>query len=137
MKRLRNYHCIQSRRHQLESALPTLSINSNDGADFGTLLEYLDDAWPVVWVLSSVKKGNHEDSRLKESLKGILGILQAYSFSPRQRATHSHFTDEKDGAQGEKVGVSEPRSGREQLNKLQWFSPLPATPFWMLRREQT
>ena len=62
----------------------------------------------------------------KESLKGTVGILQI------PLPLHPNYTDEKEEAQGEEVGVSGPTRGSQQLDQL--YSQ-PATSFWILRRE--
>lgn len=65
----------------------------------------------MVLVLSSAKKGNSEDSRLKEHLKGILGIALIYSFPLWNMPPHPDSMCEKGEAQEGEVGILESSSG--------------------------
>lgn len=94
-----------------ESSILTLWLGSNDGADLGTLTEHFSKAWPMVWVPSSAKKGNHEASRLKGAFERNPRSLAYLFLCPRSMPPHPHFIHEIGEAQGEETGVSEPSSG--------------------------
>lgn len=65
----------------------------------------MGNVWPMVWVLSSAKKGNHEDSRpqgeFKRDLRDLPDLLLCLGIMP----LHLHLTEKKDEDQGEEVGV--------------------------------
>lgn len=116
------------------SSLLTPSINSNDGADFGTSLSIwaMSDQW--FWSSPLPRREILRIPGYKKHLKGILGIALIYSFPPWGMPP-SFYTWERGGPGRGSRYIRVKQWAASSLNKLQWFSSFNLKPLFGCFRE--